>query len=92
MKLFRKQKHIEGSIVAGNMKGFKRGGLISIAGVDEGGEFRVKRVKSHVLTFGKIRWYHRIKPAMRSLAGVVYWWCKVQRKKLSVWRLRRYDI
>jgi len=90
MNLFRKQKHIEGSVTTDKAAYVKVGDFISVPPtVAEGWHFRVLGVKGDVVVFGPIRWYHRIRPIVRPAASVAYWWCKVQAKRLSVWRLER---
>lgn len=76
-----------------DMGDIRRNDIILVTGGgEEHQKFRIKKIRPDTLTLGKIRCYHRIKPILRSLASMAYWWCKVQRKKWSVWRLRRYDI
>ncbi len=89
MRRFRKQKHIEGSIMSCQTKGFSRGDIIVVSGSARDGEYRIKDIEELVLAFGPVRWYHRILPIVRAIMTVIYWWFKIQGKKLSVWRLSR---
>jgi len=80
------------SVVPCVPKGFCRGDTIIISSGAEGNEFRVKKVRSDTVKFGKIRWYHRIKPIVRSFISMCYWLGKCQLKRWRVKRLSRGDL
>lgn len=41
-------------------EGFERGDTVTIWNTNKAGVYRVKRVGADTLTYGKIRWYHRL--------------------------------
>lgn len=73
-----------------NTDGFKPGDILVVTGASGVGErVKIKQVSANTLTLAPVRWYRKLWRLTRTAASVAYWWCKVQRKKLSVWRLER---